>query len=218
MITRKPIYVVFPEQSPRKAMEELSIDKSQLRNFIGDSFEILNHSSLSSFLLEYLDVRALIKIVKLSQEENNSIALSLNGSLKTLQSEEFRSFNNALSNEMRRNIIISLHIGEVYKDLAQFFIVRDALKDYGYKICLEGLDDISFLSMDRAILGIDLMQINFQYFNKKINIPEIERQLKEKIKIAGSSRIIMENCDNEESYNIGIGLGICLYAGKYFVV
>ncbi len=47
------------------------------------------------------------------------------------------------------------------------------------------------------------------------NIPEIERQLKEKIKISGSSRIIMNNCDDIKLFELGKQLGICLYKGKF---
>ena len=214
VIQVNPIFVIFNNQPAQKIIEELNVNFTAIKQQLGQTFEVLKKSPLFSFLSEVFDLQALIKVLNLYNGNLKNIASSISLSIPTIQSDEFKSFNDALPVDGKENIVIGIHISEAYKNISEFFEVRNYLKEAGYKIALEGIDDISFLNIDRTILGVDLMKINFHPLVRAY-IPEVERQLKEKIKISGSSRIIMNNCDSEKLFKLGQQLGISLYKGKY---
>ncbi len=212
VIKLHPIFMML-DNNPRKVLEEVRIDIDELKRILGDRLDIVNNTNLFGYVLEFLDIRLLIKLVHLMREHPNSYYLNLCSN--TLHSEEFNIFDSMIPDNMKKSLIIGMHISDVYRDLSEFFKLHNKLVKSGYKLCLHGLDNISFLHIDRMELGFDLMKLKWEPSLIKQNYQEFENQLKNKIQVSGSSRIIFANCDSYKALEMGNKLGIGLYQGTY---
>jgi len=212
VIKMYPVFMILDNQ-PKKILEEIRIDIQSLKFMLGDRLDIVNNSNLFGYVLEFLDIRLLIKLINMIRENPNSYYFNL--CMNTLKSEEFEIFDNAISEYMKKSLIIGIHISDVYRDLTEFFKVQKRLVKSGYKLCLHGLDNITFLHIDRAELGFDLIKLKWEPSFIRQNYQEFENQLRNKIQISGSSRIIFANCDSNKALEMGNKLGIGLYQGNY---
>lgn len=163
---------------------------------------------------EFLDLRILIKLVS-TLNSGAKEAFSLDISLNTLLTEEFRILDEALRENERKNIILTLPLGQVLDRFYEFQIMRDLMKKRGYKIALQDLEDKVFMQIDRNLLGVDLIKLKWQPDLLKQDYEEHLNELKNKVQVSGSSRMIFTGCDNMHSIKIGQKLGVALYQGTY---
>ncbi len=198
----------------KKIIDNISFDADLLRTFLGHNKDLITNANLFAYVREFVEIRILIRILNLIASGYSS-ALLFKLSLNVLNGEEFRIFNEALPEEKKKNLIIGIHISEVYKNLGEFFELRDYLKSSGFKLCLCGLDNISFLNTDRNLLGFDLMKIKWQSSLVKQNYEENFRELQMKVQVSGSSRIILSQCESVKAIEVGKALGLNLFHGSY---
>ncbi len=197
-----------------KVIDNISFDADILRTFLGHNKDLTTNANLFSYVREFVEIRILIRVLNLLTSGHHS-ALIFRLSLNVLNGEEFRIFNEALPEEKKKNLIIGIHISDVYKNLADLFELRDRLKNQGFKLCLYGLDNVSFLNTDRNLLGFDLMKLKWQPSLLKQSYEENLHALKTKIQVSGSSRIILTHCESVKAIEIGKALGLNLFHGSY---
>lgn len=211
MIKEKFIYTV--NNQPSKVISEYVIDYLAIAKFSGDDFNIYYNSHLKGFIRDYLDLQLMIKMTEITNI-SMPLPLMLGLSMPTLKSDNFSDLSKVIKETTRRRIIISVDVPEVYADIGEFFEVRDMLLKLGYKLCLSGLDNLSFLYSDRKQLGFDMVKLNWQPNLFKQNYNELEVQLKNKIQTIGSSRVILSNCGSSKAIDLGESLGISLFQGE----
>ncbi|MFN8912472.1 MAG: hypothetical protein ACK5V4_06860, partial [Alphaproteobacteria bacterium] len=113
--------------------------------------------------------------------------------LSTLMTEEFKAFNNNLSEGQRKKIIIAIDVSDIFLNMHNFLDIREQLSQDGFKLCIDNLDLFSFMHIDRNALGFDLVRIlNYSSTLDLEAIESIATQLSEKIASCGSSRVILD--------------------------
>jgi hypothetical protein len=197
-----------------KVIDNVSFDADILRTFLGHNRDMITNANLFAYVREFVEIRILIKVLNLIAAGHNS-ALLFKLSLNILRGEEFRIFKEALTEDKKKNLIIGIHISDVYKSLADFFELKKSLSQQGFKLCLCGLDNISFLNVDRQMLGFDLMKLKWEPSILKQSYDDNMQALKTKIQVSGSSRVILSNCESVKALEIGRKLGLNLYQGNY---
>lgn len=180
-----------------KAFIEICIDINSLAERLGKNFDILNNTSLKSYLKEFIDFKILMKLIDLVNLDNKEVYL-INLNINTLESEEFWIWANSLDKDVSSRIIIALSISEVFADLTNFLKLREKIIDYNFKLCLDCSDYLSFMQVDRQSLGFDLIRIKHQKILNLAELNELTASLKSKIALSGTTRTIIEIEDLNE--------------------
>ena len=195
---------------PVKVFEEIHIDMDSLSYVIGDGFDIISNTYLRNYFKELLDIKLLIRLVNLIKQNKNHSAFLLSLSINTLRSKEFEELSKSLPEAIRKRIIISISAADVFESLADFMDLREKLISYDYKLCLDKLDYLSFIQLDRKSLGFDLFRISKINHGHVDVMKEIEQQLMDKVKASSSSRVILE-ASSADDILLGKKLGITLF-------
>lgn len=210
LVRQSGVYKDTGKGQPAKVLDEIHIDIDALAYIIGENFDIVENSYLRSFLREFLDIKLLLKLLELIRRDPGKDAYLLALSLNTLSSLEFRELSNSISEAVKRRIIIGVSVADVFSDLTYFLKVREELLRDGYKLCLDSLDYLSFMQVDRNSLGFDLMRLSKPKAENMTNFSEIEQQIADKIAVSGSSRVILE-VGSRNDIDLGRKLGVVLF-------
>lgn len=191
-------------------LKNLHIDIDALSYTAGKNFDILTNPYLGSYLKEFLDLKLLIRLVELLSAQYADDAYLLNLNMSTISSSEFWKLADSLPDNIKKRIIIAISLSDVFSDFAFFLQMRERLVVQGFKLCLDNLDYLSFMQIDRTSLGFDLVRINHSTVYDIIKLSELEDQLRSKIHVCGSSRVILRVHDAAEVL-VGKKFGVILF-------
>jgi hypothetical protein len=212
-IRKQPICAIIKgKEGSTKVFEELYVNIKHLSDLLKHEVNFASNRFLFRYLTGILDKAVLSFLkMKISNYLNNIISLNLN--VDSIFTSEFQEFDKLLSSESKRKIIIEVHIADIFSDISLFIKAREKLHSLGYKICLDGLDNLSFLQVDRESLGFDLAKLQWNADIKSSLQDEENRKFVEAVKRCGSSRIILCRCDSEYAIDYGHALGISIFQG-----
>lgn len=200
----------FVDQTTSKVFDEIYADVDSLSYIIGENFDIVGNPHLRSYFKEFLDIKLLVRLVELLNKKPGDNAYLLNLNITTVSSHEFWALAESLPDVIKRRIIIAISVADVFNDLSYFLEVRERLTMHGFKLCLDCLDYLSFMQIDRNSLGFDLVRIKHKTMFDVIRLSELEQELAAKISVSGTSRVILEVAD-KEAIRIGQKLGVMLF-------
>jgi hypothetical protein len=209
----RPVYMQTPKAPEKLIFTDLIVKKDYLRAEVIKKLDFIENDNLFAYFLEFIELKLIIKLLHLLRMRGDSsnggygLALSFN----ILKSEEFSMFDTAISDKLKRSMVLSISIGDIYHNVDRFFTLRDTLKEKGYKICLDTISPETFLHIDREFLGVDLIKLDGSQMGHNSKYKSIEAEVRQKIQASGSSRIILTNFEADEIRNTGQELDIILY-------
>ncbi|PIR31745.1 MAG: hypothetical protein COV36_07105 [Alphaproteobacteria bacterium CG11_big_fil_rev_8_21_14_0_20_44_7] len=193
---------------------EIYINIQSLSELISLNINLASNRILFRYLTQILD-RRVLEIVRKSPQTYLRSAISLNLNIETLLSENFALFDSGLDAKTKKNIIIEIQLADLFNNMKAFMTAKNMIQKSGYRICLDGMDSLGFLQVDRNSLGFDLAKM-FWNADIKSDIDSAEnKRLKQAISDCGNSRVILSRCDNREAVYYGQSLGISLFQGRY---
>lgn len=210
IVKTSPIFKYDANGTKTQVFDEIFVDVDSISYILGESFDLKANKYLYSYLKELLDLKLLLRLVHSisAGQEDNVYLLNLN--LSTMQLEEFWQLAESLPESIKRRIIIAISVSEVFHDLSACLGMRERIIAHGFKLCLDDLDYLSFMQIDRNSLGFDLVRIKHKDDLDYAQLVELEQQLSSKISISGSTRVIL-NTNSKESIDLGRKLGIILF-------
>lgn len=193
---------------------ELYINIPALGEMLSTEIDLTSNLALFKYLTRILDTRVLELIRKNSVTYLRS-PLSLNMNVETILSEEFNHFNATLETKEKKKIIFEIQLADVFANIEAFFAARDFLQSNGYRICLDGINALSFQQIDRNSLGFDLAKIHWNADLKSDVKNDVNKGLKAAIDKCGVSRVILCRCDSLNAIYYGQSLGVSIFQGRY---
>ena len=193
---------------------ESYINMSALGAQLRTKVDLLSNRLLFKYLTQVLD-RKMIEFLAKNQHKHLRQAISLNLNVATLLTDAFAEFDKVMDGKTKKNIIIEIQLADVFNDMEAFITARNIIQGAGYRICLDGLTNLSFLQVDRNSLGFDLAKI---LWNADLKTEPRTRQNEELLKAienCGASRVILARCDTQDAIYYGQSLGIGLFQGRY---
>lgn len=199
IVKTRSVYRLSTTKNTIPIINELCVDETAVQYILGDNFDVFSNPYIKSFVHEFFDWHILIALIKLLENDINT-AYMINLKISTLMSEEFKAFNNNLSDVQRKKIIISIDVADIFLNMHNFLEIREQLSQDGFKLCMDNVDIFSFMHIDRNALGFDLVRIlNYSSTLDLDAIESIATQIREKIASCGSSRVILDiDSDNNE--------------------
>lgn len=213
-IRRQPVCAMSQKGKPRTVFDEMYINIAHLRQLLEVEADILSNRWLFKYLTQVLDDKMLANL----QVHAGSFAkspVSINVNVPTLLSERFAEFDATVKPSAKVSVVMELQVADVLSDMAGFLLAKDTVQKLGYRVCLDGLSDLSFPQIDRQRLGFDLVKLQWNAdTDTDIRAPK-NQDLIEAIKRCGNTRVILTRCDNEEAIKYGHAVGISLFQGRY---
>ncbi len=213
-LRRQPVVSVTPEGQIRTVFDELYINIAHLRSSIGIEVDLMSNRWLFRYLTQILDER-MLETVQKSPVRYLTNPVSFNFNIPTLLSNRFAEFDAAVKPSTKVSIVIEMQIGDVFSDMGGFLAARDTVQKLGYRVCLDGVTDISFPQIDRTRLGFDLIKLQWNAEGAKDTGSDKNMKLMAAIKQCGSNRVIITRCDNHHAVAYGHALGVTLFQGRY---
>lgn len=213
-IRRQPVCAVTAEQQIRTVFDEMYIHINQLRTLLRTEVDLLSNRWLFKYLTQMLDARMLDTIQR-NPARYLTTPISLNLNIPTLLSTRFAEFDAAIKPSAKVSIVIELQIADVFVDMGAFLAAKDTVQKLGYRVCLDGVSNISFPQIDRQRLGFDLIKLIWNGDSKTDATSEKNQRLLEAMQRCGTNRVILSRCDNQSAIEFGQSLGITLFQGRH---
>lgn len=214
VIRRQPVCASIPDTAVRTVFDEMYINIAELKKLIGTEIDILSNRWLFKYLTQVLDD----KMLELLQNDPTNYLhtpVSINLNIPTLLSNRFTEFDATVKPAVKVSIVMELQIADVFADMSAFLLAKDVAQKLGYRVCLDGVTDLSFPQIDRQRLGFDLIKLQWNAdTDMNPNSPN-NKQLMEAIKRCGNNRVILTRCDNDLAVKYGQMLGLSLFQGRY---
>lgn len=214
VLRRQPVCVVLPDMSMRRVFDEMYINIGHLRQLLKMDVDFLSNRWLFKYLTQLLDFR-MLDLIRQNITRYVESPVSLNLNVETLLSSRFAEFDSMIKPSAKVSIVIEVPVMDVFADIRAFHVARREVQRLGYRVCLDGVSAESFLMIDRAKLGVDLIKVQW---NADIEDDLAGKENKEIVKAVsnfGSNRVILCRCDNKQAVQYGQALGISLFQGRY---
>jgi hypothetical protein len=99
--------------------------------------------------------------------------------------------------------------------MAAFLLAKDTVQKLGYRVCLDGVTELSFPQIDRQRLGFDLIKLMWNTDSAADANSEKNIALAQAIRQCGNNRVILTRCDTKAAVEYGHALGLSLFQGRY---
>lgn len=214
LMRRQPVYAVVANQPPQLLFRELFISIGELQKEILPNYNLTANRWLFQALTETLDKRMLSLMMK-NDDPLIANSFSVNLNVATVLSPEFLAFNSTLRSDARGTVIVELQMINVYADIAAFAFARDFLRDRGYRVCLDGLNELTIGHVDRDRLGVDLVKLQWTAdLGGDASTPR-RQAMRAEIERIGKARTILCHVDSEQAIKFGHSVGLAMYQGRF---
>jgi EAL domain-containing protein (putative c-di-GMP-specific phosphodiesterase class I) len=214
VMRRQPICAAIPDMTVRRVFDELYINIAHLRQMMKLDIDLLSNRWLFKYLTELLDER-MLHMIRLAPTRYLEHPVSLNLNVRSLMSDFFYEFDASVNPSVKVSVVIEIQISDVFEDMRAFLIARDAVQKMGYRVCLDGLSDISFSQIDREALGFDLVKLQWNAEIAADLQSAGNKRISEAIRRCGPNRVILTRCDNRKAVDYGQAMGVSLFQGRY---
>lgn len=214
VMRRQPICAAVPDTLVRRVFDEIYINIAHLRKMLHTDVDLLSNRWLFKYLTQILDERMLF-LIQRAPGRYLDAPISLNLNVPTLLSNRFMEFDASIKPAVKVSIVIEIQVADVFADMSAFLVAKDTVQKLGYRVCLDGVTDLSFTQIDRQRLGFDLVKLQWN--------ADIESEIKSEKNIAvmnamrncGANRVILTRCDTRKAVEYGQAMGISLFQGRY---
>jgi len=212
-LRRQAVCAAIPEMMVRRVFDEVYINIAHLRESMKLDVDLLSNRWLFKYLTELLDMRMLALMT--DKPDDIEFPLSLNLNVKTLMSDEFAAFDASIKPSSKVSIVLELQVSDVFEDMQAFMMARNNVQKLGYRICLDGLTNLSFAQIKRETLGFDLVKLQWNADTSSAMDSNENKDIAKLIKACGANRVILTRCDNKQAVDYGQALGVSLFQGRY---
>ena len=214
VLRRQAVCTLAADGPPKPIYREVYVSIADLAAAIMPRFDLAGDRWLFHHLTQTLDKRVL-SMLKRNDDKTTETAFSLNLNVATLLSPVFLEFDASLRTGTRGAIVIELDKADIYSDLGAYLFARDFVKERGYRVCLDGVTDLTLPFIDRERLGLDLVKIFWSPEMAEEGRAERAAVFRQSLERVGKARTILARCESEGAVRFGQGLGVTLFQGRH---
>ena len=213
LIRQQTAVVIRPDAEGEVLFRENYVAMDELQKRIAPGINLFANPWLFQYLSETLD-RRILSVIAQRDMKGMKEAISLNLNIATILSPGFQNFHEK-AREASEKIIIEMQTIDIFSDMSGFAYARDWLRDNGYRVLIDGLNPLSLQFFDPGLLGGDFVKISWN--RESIHGEHDERidELREVVKNADKTRVVLARVDSDEAVNWGLSLGIQRFQGHY---
>ncbi|MEQ8709673.1 MAG: hypothetical protein RIC36_11810 [Rhodospirillales bacterium] len=214
MMRRQSVCAIVGQAPPQPVFSELFISIADLRNTLLPDVNMVSSRWLFQHLTETLD-RRMLSLLNKNDDRSITGDISINLNIATLLSQEFLSFDDNVKAGMRGSIVIELQQVDIFGDLGAYMFARDFTHERGYRICIDGLTQMTLPFIDRERLGADMFKIVWDPRAAVASNTDAPEKIRDIVQRNGAMRVILCRCDNNDAIEFGHRCGIQLFQGRH---
>ena len=214
LIRKQAICAITPGMPPSPIFYERFISIDGLRKSYLPDIDFQSNRWLFHHLVERLDGRMLAALPEYLA--NLPVPTSINSTISTILSEKFLLFDSEYKQiKKRKTLVFEFQAVDILADINAYMFARDFLRSNGYKICIDGLDPLTFSMIFRDQMQADLEKVVWsQDLVNKLKGGWREH-FAAAVERAGSTRVVLCRCDDAAAIEFGYSMGIHLFQGYY---
>jgi EAL domain-containing protein (putative c-di-GMP-specific phosphodiesterase class I) len=213
-LTRRQSVCTFDRRRiPLPRFVELFVSIADLRDAVLPGIDLQSNRWLFQYLTEILDHRILRLLAHTEQRTRHEL-LSININLSTLTSDRFRQFERDLSVARNGTFIFELQGIDILSDVPTFLAVRDAAREKGHRLCLDGVHYREIDLFDRITLGIDFVKLVWDPAMLHAD-RGYARRLAAMVERCDPARLVLCRVDSAEAVAFGENAGITHFQGRH---
>lgn len=213
-IRRQPVCAAVPDTTMRTVFDEMYINIAHLRQSMQLQVDLNSNRWLFKYLTQILDLQ-MLDMIQRNPARYLANPVSLNLNIATLLSNRFAEFDAAIKPSSKVSVVIELQLADVFADMGAFIAAKDTVQKLGYRVCLDGVTELSFPQIDRQRLGFDLIKLIWNADSEQDVGSESNRALVDTIKRCGGNRVILSRCDSKKAIDYGHAMGLTLFQGRF---
>ena len=198
-------------EMPRPVFAERYFSIPELIALVGGASSVQPTQHEYMILAETLD-RKMIQELMRSDEQDFVGDRSIDLNVKTILSDRFLQFDEALSSKVRGRYLVELQLSDVICDLAAYKKACHRLDNRGYPVIIDGVTpgQIQFL------FNIDLDARYVKILSNSGMISQIEKEMvSATISSLDSVDFVFANCESKKALSLGRRLGFGLFQGGF---
>jgi len=212
-LRRQYIYALAPGSAPQAVFCERYISIPALEESVLPGFDVSANRWLFQHLTECLDRRMLALLPDMDLD--CALPTSLNINVRSVLSEEFLDFHNRFRLRHRKKLLIEIQAIDALSDMNAYLLAHQFLRDNDLRVCLDGMNAISFAALDRSLIPADFEKVIWSEQCKDRLMGSARDAFARAFAQTGPSRVVLCHCDVPEAIAFGQALGICLFQGRY---
>jgi hypothetical protein len=213
LLRRQSIFHIPMGGNATPRFQELYISIPDLEVALGPGTRLTEDRWLFQYFTQLLDRRMMLYL-RDSDDPELSSGFSLNVNVASLLSPEFGPFSNVLSDAQRPTVVFEFQMADVFSDLGSYFYVRDMARERRFRICLDGVTDLSLPLVDAPRLGLDFLKVRWHADLPEANFEQWRRDLAWPA-LHDSCEVILCRVDSKQAVDFGHSGGIELFQGRY---
>ena len=213
-IRKQPICTIKDLNSIRPLYHEIYINIPYLQKMLNTNYKLASDKWLFNYLTQKLDEKVL-ETISINPETFLYMPISLNLNVSTVLSKDFAEFSE-IAKDFKCQIAIEFGVADVFTDTNSFFRALDICRERNHKVCIDGLNNDSFIQINRKNLGFDLAKLQWNAdMRSDLAIGEENQLLRAAVESSGANRVILCRCDDINAIDYGHALGISLFQGRF---
>lgn len=212
VVRNQPVCALSGADKLEPVFRELYVSMADLATLLVPECDLATNRWLFLSLTETLDQRMLAFLSRELTER--PAAISFNTNLRTVLTPDFDRFDQSLRPNLRGRLLVEVSLTDIVADVGAYHFAREYLHERGYKICLDGVTNLSLPFVDRNATTVDIVKLRWTTdFAAALAGPQGEA-IRAKLNEIGLSRIVLCHCDNETAVETGASLGIRYFQGR----
>jgi len=213
LIRQQAACAITGERPPKPVFYERYVSDRALERAFLPTVDITRNAWLYRHLGEAVQKRLIPQVGPTMA--GTSLPNSINLAFSTVFSDSFGKFEEA-TRALRgeQSIIVELAAAEVLADVGTFIFVRDFLRSHDFRICVDELDALSLIMIDRQVINADILKIRWNARLESRLSGRREAVFRDAIAKAGAGRIVLCNSDDSQAFTFGAKYGLHVYQGQ----
>lgn len=211
MMANQTAYVIVGNSKPQPIFVEHYISAVKVGGRLLPNYDIYADKWLFHRLTRTFDKKLLQSLPEKDLIQGQVISININ--VETIFTREFDIFIAKFKQQNNQPLILEMKLFDVISDIQKYYIMRDKLVELECRICLDAIDIESLAILDRELLAVDFLKINWKPHYTQLLGGPLEEKIISAINVQGSMRIILCHCDTEDALKFGKTVGIHMYQG-----
>tara|TARA_R110002096_G_scaffold76069_73_gene180104 strand:+ start:6906 stop:8240 length:1335 start_codon:yes stop_codon:yes gene_type:complete len=211
LLSQQTAYVIVGQADPQPIFVEHFVSVSEIKNKFLPNYNIHADKWLFQRLTRTFD-RKLMRALPEKYIDPYTVT-SININVETVFTPEFDTFIAKFKKGNHQPLILEMCLFDVMSDIRNYYKARDKLTQLDCRISMDAIDAESLAVLDREILSVDFLKINWRADYKNLLGSAAETKIIDAIKDHGKMRIVLCHCDTPEALEFGKAAGVHMYQG-----
>ena len=211
MLAHQTACVIVGNAPPQPIFVEHFISVAEIKKNLMPDYDMLADKWLFQRLTRTFDQKLIKALPERSLEPHQVISININ--VETVFDTGFDKFVSRIRLKNSQPLILEMKLFDVISDIQKYYEAREKITRLGCRITLDAMDMQSLAVMDRELLSVDFLKINWKPEYQKMLGTAMEQKVIDAITTHGKMRIILCHCDSQAALDFGTTVGIHMFQG-----